>query len=57
MSRRHRVFALSLPLLLGGCSIVGQATNMIVQLLNVAISLAMAAAPFVLSYYLYKRQN
>ena len=57
MSRRHRVFVLALPLLMSGCSILGETTNMIVQLLNVAISLALAAAPFALGYYLYKKDD
>ena len=57
MTRRHRVFALALPLLLGGCSLLGQATNMVVGLVNTAFSLAMAAAPFALAYYFHKRRN
>ena len=57
MSRRHRVFALALPLFMSGCSVLGQTTNIVVQLLNVAISLALAVGPFVLGYYLYKKDD
>ena len=54
MSRRFLALTLALPFCLGGCQLLGQTTNMVVQLLNVALSMALAIAPFALSYYLYK---
>jgi len=40
---------------LGGCQLFGALTQSVGSLLGVAISLAAIAIPFVLSYYLYKR--
>ena len=54
MSRRFLALTLALPFCLGGCQLLGQTTNMVVQLINVALSMALSLAPFALSYYLYK---
>ena len=40
---------------LGGCSLFTGLSQSVGSLLAVAISLALIAAPFVLSYYLYKK--
>jgi len=48
-------FLLALVPALGGCSLFAGLTQSVGSLLAVAISLAVIAAPFVLSYYLYKK--
>ncbi len=40
---------------LGGCQLFGALTQSLGSLLGTAISLAVIAVPFVLSYYLYKK--
>jgi ABC-type methionine transport system permease subunit len=40
-----------------GCAVVGQSLGVVGQLIDLAISLALAAAPFVLAYYLYRRDK
>ena len=49
------VLLLALVPSLGGCSLFAGLTQSVGSLLAVAISLAAIAAPFVLSYYLYKK--
>ena len=46
---------LLLPLSLGGCQVFSGLSQSVGSILAAAISLALVAAPFVLSYYLYKR--
>lgn len=48
---------LGLLVALPGCAVAGQGLGAIGQLVDLAISLAMAAAPFALSYWLYRRQQ
>ena len=50
----RRILLLLLPLSLGGCQMFGALSNTVGSLLATAISLAVVAAPFVLSYYLWK---
>lgn len=54
LPRITRVLALLLPLLLGGCSMIGGAGSMIGSLFSLVLYLAAIAAPILLSYYLYK---
>jgi hypothetical protein len=51
----RRTLLLLLPLSLGGCQMFGALSQSVGSVLATAISLALVAAPFVLSYYLYKR--
>ena len=53
---RHVALLMS-PLLLGGCQLVGAAGSMVGSLLSLAIYLAAIAAPILLSYYLWHRNN
>jgi len=46
-----------LPFGLGGCSLLGAGGSMIGSLFSFALYLAAIAAPILLSYYLYKRNN
>jgi len=55
VKRLPRPLLVLLPLSLGGCQMFGALSNSVGSLLATAISLAAVAAPFVLSYYLYKR--
>ncbi|HLF94196.1 MAG TPA: hypothetical protein VJB14_12105 [Planctomycetota bacterium] len=52
---RRGVLVLLLAPALGGCQLFGALTQSVGSLLGVAISLAAIAIPFVLSYYLYRR--
>ncbi|MFN3484340.1 MAG: hypothetical protein ACK44W_02505 [Planctomycetota bacterium] len=42
---------------LAGCAAVGQTLGAVGQVVDLAIALALAAAPFVLSYYLWRRSQ
>ena len=53
---RHLGLAMA-PLLLGGCQLFGAAGSMIGSLFSLAIYLAAIAAPILLSYYLWHRNN
>ena len=55
--RIRLVLTALLPLSLGGCSLLGAGGSMIAGLFQFALYLAAIAAPIVLSYYLYKKQN
>jgi hypothetical protein len=56
LKTRHLGFLL-VPLLLGGCQMIGAAGSLIGSLLSLAIYLAAIAAPILLSYYLYHREH
>ena len=51
---RH-LFPLLIPMLLGGCQMLGAGAGLIGSILQVALYLAAIAAPILLSYYLYNR--
>lgn len=55
--RLKPALAALLPLSLGGCSLLGAGGSMIAGLFQFALYLAAIAAPILLSYYLYKKQN
>jgi hypothetical protein len=42
---------------LGGCTALGQTLGAVGQVVDLAIALALAAAPFALSYYLWRRSQ
>lgn len=42
---------------LAGCTAVGQTLGAVGQVVDLAIALALAAAPFALSYYLWRRSQ
>lgn len=42
---------------LGGCTALGQTLGAVGQIVDLAIALALAAAPFALSYYLWRRSQ
>lgn len=45
------------PVSLDGCALLGAGGSMIAGLFQFALYLAAIAAPILLSYYLYKKQN
>ena len=53
---RHLVVPL-VPLLFGGCQMVGATGSMIGSLFSIALYLAAIAVPILLSYYLYTGKN
>lgn len=55
MKRVRWVPLLLAPLLLDGCSAIGGLTQSLGSLLSLVIGLALVAAPFALSYWLYKK--
>ena len=57
LKTRHLAALLLAAPLLSGCQLVGAAGSLIGSLLSIVLYLAAIAAPILLSYYLYHRNN
>ncbi|HXG59956.1 MAG TPA: hypothetical protein VNO22_01160 [Planctomycetota bacterium] len=55
--KRRLLLAAGPAACLGGCTALGQTLGAVGQIVDLAIALALAAAPFALSYYLWRRSQ